>query len=158
MTAIAATYPEEAATCDALLRITESRMQQQDSYKVRIMVGDDEPKIRQFLKEALELREYAVLTAASGPDALEQLKHERVNLILLDLMMPVMDGYEFYHVLKETPQLTDIPVIIVTARGERKDRQLGMDTASYNYVSKPFQIEDLLAKVQEVLQQRPIKA
>ena len=133
-------------------------MRQPDLQKTRIMVVDDEPKIRQFLKEALELREYAVLTAASGPDALEQLKHDRVNVILLDLMMPVMDGYEFYHVLKETPQLADIPVIIVTAKGERKDRQLGMETGSYNYISKPFQIEDLLAKVREVLQQNPIKA
>ena len=158
ITAFSATYPEDASTSDELLRITEERMRQPDLQKTRIMVVDDEPKIRQFLKEALELREYEVSTAASGPDALEQLKHDRVNLILLDLMMPVMDGYEFYHVLKETPQLADIPVIIVTAKGERKDRQLGMDTGSYNYISKPFQIEDLLAKVREVLQQNPIKA
>ncbi len=157
ISAFSATYPEDASTSDELLKITEERLRQPDSQKTRIMVIDDEPKIRQFLKEALELREYEVSTAASGPDALEQLKHDRVNLILLDLMMPVMDGYEFYHVLRETPQLTDIPVIIVTAKGERKDRQLGMETGSYNYVSKPFQIEDLLAKVREVLQQNPIK-
>lgn len=155
VSAISATYPEEATTGDELIKITESRLQQFDKYKTRIMAVDDEPKIRKFLKEALELREYEVLTAASGPDAMEQLKHGRVNLILLDLMMPVMDGYEFYHLLKETPQLADIPVIILTAKGERKDRQLGMDGASYNYLSKPFQLEDLLAKIQEVLQQHP---
>ena len=155
--ATSATYPEEATTDEELLQLTESRLQQADRPRMRIMIIDDEPKIRQFLKEAFELREYDVLTAASGPDALEQLKTQRVHLILLDVMMPVMDGYEFYHVLKETPQTADVPVIIVTARGERKDRQLGLETASYNYISKPFQLEDLLAKVREVLQHHQVK-
>ncbi|MBI4341137.1 MAG: response regulator [Candidatus Omnitrophica bacterium] len=158
LTASSVTYPDEATTEEELLSITESRLQQADRARTRIMVIDDEPKIRQFLKEALELREYEVLTAASGPEAIEQLKAQRVHLILLDVMMPVMDGYEFYHVLKETPQTADVPVIIVTARGERKDRQLGLETASYNYLSKPFQLEDLLAKVREVLQHHPVKA
>ena len=146
--------PDEAMTEDELLKLTEQRLQQTNTVKTRIMVVDDEPKIRQFLKEALELREYEVLAAASGPDALEQLKSQRVHLILLDLMMPVMDGYEVYHLLKENPDTKEVPVIIVTAKGERKDRQLGMDGAPYNYVAKPFQLEDLLAKVREVLQQQ----
>ncbi len=154
LTHTTATFPDEATNEDELLRITENRLQQASKGLTRIMVIDDEPKIRRFLKEALELRDYAVLTAASGPDALEQLKHQTVDLILLDLSMPVMDGYEVYHVLKETPSTCTIPVIIVTAKGERKDRQLGMETASYNYIAKPFQLEDLLAKVREVLQQQ----
>ena len=149
-----ATYPDEALTEDELLKLTEQRIQQTEKAKTRIMIIDDEPKIRHFLKEALELREYEVLAAASGPDALEQLKSQRVNLILLDLIMPVMDGYEVYHLLKENPDTTDVPVIIVTAKGERKDRQLGMDGTPYNYVAKPFQLEDLVAKVREVLQQQ----
>ena len=149
-----ATYPDEAMTEDELLKLTEQRLKPTQTAKTRIMIIDDEPKIRQFLKEALELREYEVLTAASGPDALEQLKSQRVHLILLDLIMPVMDGYEVYHLLKENPDTKEVPVIIVTAKGERKDRQLGMDDAPYNYVAKPFQLEDLLAKVREVLQQQ----
>ncbi len=155
--AAAVTYPDEATTEEELLRLTENRLQQADRATTRIMVVDDEPKIRRFLKEALELREYEVLTAANGPDALEQLKTQRVALILLDLMMPVMDGYEVYHLLKETPKTAGIPVIIVTAKGERKDRQLGLESASYNYVAKPFQVEDLLAKVREVLQQQSVR-
>ena len=149
-----ATYPDEAMTEDELLKLTEQRLKPTQTAKTRIMVIDDEPKIRQFLKEALELREYEVLAAASGPDALEQLKSQRVHLILLDLIMPVMDGYEVYHLLKENPDTKEVPVIIVTAKGERKDRQLGMDDAPYNYVAKPFQLEDLIAKVREVLQQQ----
>lgn len=154
ITTASATYPEEAANETELLQITENRLQQTDMTRTRILVVDDEPKIRQFLKEALELREYEVVTAASGPEALELLKKQRVNLILMDVIMPVMDGYELYHLVRETPQTADVPVIIVTAKGERKDRQLGMDGASYNYIAKPFQLEDLLAKVQEVLRER----
>ena len=149
-----ATFPDEGMTEDELLAVTEQRLQQTAQPKMSIMVVDDEPKIRRFLKETLELRDYEVCAAASGPDALEQLKKRKVDLILLDVMMPVMDGYEVYHLLKEDPTTKDIPVIIVTAKGERKDRQLGMNSATYNYLAKPFQLEDLLAKVQEVLQHR----
>jgi len=148
-----ATYPDEAMTEDELLALTENRLRQISMPRTRLMVVDDEPKIRKFLKEALELRDYEVVTAASGPDALEQLKTHRVELILLDLMMPVMDGYEVYHLLKEDDATKDIPVIIVTAKGERKDRELGLTSAAnYNYLAKPFQVEELVVKVREVLQ------
>ncbi len=148
-----ATYPDDAVTEDELLAVTEKRVQQGVKPRTRIMVIDDEPKIRRFLQEALELREYDVLTAANGPDAIERLKSQPADLILLDVMMPVLNGYEVYHLLKETPSTRRIPVIMVTGQGERKDRELGMDGANYHYVAKPFQLEDLLAKVQEVLQQ-----
>jgi DNA-binding response OmpR family regulator len=65
--------------------------------------------------------------------------------------MPVMDGYEVYHLMKEDPVTKNVPVIIVTGRGERKDRQLGMESANYNYLAKPFELEELLAKVREAL-------
>ena len=156
ITTATATYPDDGATEQELLTLTESRLHLAAVPKTRIMVVDDESKIRQFLKEVLELREYEVLTAASGPDALEQLRSNRVDLILLDLMMPVMDGYEFYHLLREDPRTRHIPVIVVTAKGERKDRQLGMESPSYNHIVKPFQIEDLLAKVRDVLQHQSV--
>lgn len=152
-----ATYPDDGLTEEMLLQLTQRQLHYVDQPKTRIMVIDDESKIRQFLKDTLELREYEVLTAASGPDGLEQLKRSPVDLVLLDLMMPVMDGYEVYHLLKEDPMTKDVPVIIVTAKGERKDRQLGMENATYNYISKPFQLEDLLAKVREVLQRQVVR-
>jgi diguanylate cyclase (GGDEF)-like protein len=146
-----ATYPDDGSTEEELLRMTEQRLQPSAKPKVRILVVDDEPKIRQFVREVLELQDYEVLTAASGPDALQQLKRLRVDLILMDLMMPVMDGYEVYHLLRETPATKEVPVIIVTAKEERKDRQLGLEGPTYNYLMKPFQIEELVAKVREVL-------
>jgi two-component system OmpR family response regulator len=135
--------------------LTEQRLARGDAAPTRLLVVDDEPKIRQFLKEVLELREYSVTTAASGPEALEALTRQPVDCILLDVLMPVMDGYELYHLLKEDPATQAIPVIIVTAKGERKDRELGLlCTAPYAYVTKPFQVEELLAKIQEVLQRQ----
>jgi len=155
---VTATYPDEGTTELELLRLTERRLKQPLQPKGRIMVVDDEPKIRQLLRQALELQDYDVFTAASGPDALEQLRRQPVDLVLLDLMMPVMDGYEVYHLLKENPRTKEIPVVIVTAKGERKDRQLGINVASYNYIAKPFQMDTLLAKVREVLAQQPVKS
>jgi len=146
-----ATYPDDAVTAEDFLKVVEGRFLVSRS-RPRILVVDDEAKIRTFLKEALELRDFQVLTAASGPDALEQLQAQAVELILLDVMMPVMDGYEVYHLLRENPKTRDIPVIIITAKGERVDRALGMESATYNYLMKPFQLDELLAKVQELLQ------
>ena len=147
------TYPEEVPNDEELLRMAEQRLQHVGRPKSRILVVDDEPKIRHFLKEVLELRDFEVLSAASGPEALECLKTQLVDLILLDLMMPVMDGYEICHLLKENSRTRDIPVLIVTAKGERTDRLLGIEESTYNYVMKPFELEELLAKVHELLRQ-----
>jgi CheY-like chemotaxis protein len=150
-----ATYPEEGVSEAELLAVTERRLTRGEAPPTRLLVVDDEPKIRQFLKEVLELREYTVTTAASGPEALALVKHQPIDCILLDLMMPVMDGYELYHLLKEDPATAAIPVLIVTAKGERKDRELGLASgAPYAYVTKPFQLEELIATLQEVLQRQ----
>lgn len=147
------TYPDEASNAEELLHVIEGRLRAAGQPKPCILVVDDESKFRRFVKEALELRGYEVLTAASGPDALEKLTTEHPDLILLDVMMPVMDGYQVYHLLKENHQTKDIPVLIVTAKGERTDRLLGMESFTYNYLSKPFQLDDLLAKIGGLLQQ-----
>ena len=152
--AATATFPEDGTTEQELLAAIERRIERAEQPKTKIMVIDDESKIRTFLKEMLEMQEYEVFTAASGPEALEQLQTRKVALVLLDVAMPVMNGYETYHLLKENPNTKDVPVIIVTGQGERKDRQLGMGGAAYNYVEKPFQVEELLSKVRGVLQQQ----
>jgi len=148
-----ATYPDEASTEEELLKLTEIRLQQLESQKTRVLVVDDEEKVRDLLKRTLEHEGYEVVTAAGGPEALEQLKGTSVDLILLDLLMPVMDGYELYHLLREDPRTREVPVIIVTAKGERKDRRLGLEHPTYNYLTKPFQLEELLMKMQQALQQ-----
>jgi len=149
------TYPDGPLDADEFLRLAERTLQPVSRPRLRILVVDDETKIRQFLKESLELHGFEVNTAASGLDALEQLKTQTIHLILLDLMMPVMDGYEVYHLLKENPSTRDIPVLIVTAKGERTDRALGMEGPTYHYVTKPFELEQLLSKIQQLLQRVP---
>lgn len=148
-----ATYPDEASTEEELLKLTESRLRQLEAQKTRVLVVDDEENVRDLLKQTLEHEGYEVVTAAGGPEALEQLKGASVDLILLDLLMPVMDGYEFYHLLREDPKTKEVPVIVVTAKGERKDRRLGSEHPTYNYLTKPFQLEELLVKMQQALQQ-----
>lgn len=149
----AATYPDDAAAEEALLTVAEERLSRSGAHRSRILAVDDDPRIRELMKELLTHRGYEVLTAADGPEALDRLATQTVDLVLLDLIMPRMDGYEVYHLLKENPRTRDIPVIIVTGLGERKDRQLGLDTSTYNYLTKPFQVEDLATKVREVLLQ-----
>jgi len=148
-----ATYPDEAASEDELMQLTETRLHQDEPRKIRVLVVDDEPKVREFLKQVLERRGYEVRAAAGGTEAIEQLQGELVDLILLDLLMPGMDGYEAYHLLKEDPRTKEVPVIIVTAKGERADVALGLEPATYNYIVKPFQLDDLLAKMHDVLLQ-----
>jgi DNA-binding response OmpR family regulator len=121
------------------------------SRPLRVLVVDDEPKIRQFLKGALEMHAYEALTASDGEQALAILRDEPVDLILLDLMMPGIDGYEVDRRLKADPKLKAIPVIIVTAKGERKDRQSDVQHVAHNYVAKPFDLEDLLARIRDTL-------
>ncbi|MBI3321527.1 MAG: response regulator [Candidatus Omnitrophica bacterium] len=155
-----ATYPDEGTTEHELLALIDTRIRRPEVSKTRILVIDDELKIRSFLKELLEHQEYEVLTAATGPEALELLRtHHSVDLILLDIMMPVMDGYEVYRRLKENAQTRDIPVLVVSAKGERQEPAPGSHHAAYNYVGKPFQTEELIAKVRETLvQQRALRS
>ena len=149
-----ATYPQDGATEKELLASVERQLAP-DAVRARVLVVDDEPKIRRFLKDVLELRQYEVSTAASGPEALALIKRHPVDLILLDLALPVMTGYEVYHLLKENPETTKVPVIIVTAQAERKDRELGMEGPTYNFVPKPIDVDLLLSKMGEALQRRP---
>ena len=124
----------------------------------KILVVDDEEQLALALRIRLQSRGYEVTTAGDGRQALELIERHQPDLVILDVLMPVMDGFEVYHLLKENPKTKDIPVIIVTAKGERKDRQLGLSSPSYNYIAKPFEVEDLLAKVREVLLQHAVKS
>jgi CheY-like chemotaxis protein len=148
---------ELVANAEELLRLAESRLKTTfHPPAFHVLVVDDEPKFRRFLKEALELHGFDIVTAASGPDALEKLKATSVDLILLDLLMPVMDGYQVYHLIREDQRTKDIPILIVTAQGERLDRVLGIEQPTYHYIAKPFQIEELLAKMQALLPPQPV--
>jgi CheY-like chemotaxis protein len=117
-----------------------------------VLVVDDDRDIRETLQEILESEGYEVHTARNGADALDQLRAELPQLILLDLFMPVMDGTEFRRRQLEDPQLADIPVVVVSAAAGLADRVNGLRVAAY--LEKPLQLDELFSLVSRFCQTR----
>ncbi|HEY3343490.1 MAG TPA: response regulator transcription factor [Anaerolineaceae bacterium] len=113
-----------------------------------ILVVDDQSSVRQLLQEYLTEQGFRVLTATDGLNAIYQARHEPPDLILLDIMMPKMDGYQF---LRQYRQERQTPIIIITAREEETDAVLGLDLGADDYVVKPFRMRELLARIRAVL-------
>lgn len=116
-----------------------------------ILVVDDEPAVTDLISYNLHKARYRVLTAADGPSALDLARREKPDLILLDLMIPGMDGLEVCRCLR---QESLVPVIIITARGEETDRVIGLELGADDYVCKPFSIRELLARIKAVLRRQ----
>jgi DNA-binding response OmpR family regulator len=114
----------------------------------RILVVDDEPSVVNLIAYNLRKAHYQVLTALNGRDALAQAQQGQPDLILLDLMIPEMDGVEVCRELRKT---SDVPIIMVTARGEEMDRVIGLELGADDYICKPFSVRELLARVKTVL-------
>ncbi len=113
----------------------------------RILVVDDEPDIRRLVGEALEVSGYDVQTAANGGEAVRTAGHYLPDLVLLDIMMPDMDGFMVYEKLREKPCELRSPIIFLTARREINDKLLGFEKGAADYITKPFHIKELLARV-----------
>ena len=113
-----------------------------------ILVVDDKANVRQLLSEYLTGQSFRVVTATNGREALYAARHEMPDVILLDIMMPEMDGYEF---LREYRRDRSTPVIVITARDEESDAVLGLELGADDYVIKPFRMRELLARVKAVL-------
>jgi two-component system phosphate regulon response regulator PhoB len=113
-----------------------------------IMVVDDQSSVRQLLQEYLTEQGYRVVTAADGQTALYLARHEQPDLVLLDVMMPKMDGYQF---LRQFRLERNIPIIIITAREDETDAVLGLDLGADDYVVKPFRMRELVARIRALL-------
>ncbi len=114
----------------------------------KILVVDDKQELRKLLKSYLTQEGFEVCTAKDGQDALFVARHEKPNLIVLDLMMPEMGGYEF---MRAYSKETDTPVVILTAKLEENDKVLGLELGADDYVTKPFSPRELTARVRAVL-------
>ncbi len=112
-----------------------------------VLVVDDNPANVQMLGSILKNENYKVAVALSGAEALQFLAREKVEIILLDVMMPEMDGYEICSILKKDEQLKKIPVIFLTAKSEHEDIIKGFKAGAVDYITKPFNSEELLARV-----------
>jgi two-component system alkaline phosphatase synthesis response regulator PhoP len=113
-----------------------------------ILVVDDEKRLRDMLQAYLNQEGFRVVTAGDGQQALFVARHEKPDLIILDLMMPEMGGYDF---LRAHSRERDTPVIILTARLEENDKVLGLELGADDYVTKPFSMRELTARVRAVL-------
>ncbi len=113
-----------------------------------LLVVDDKPALRQMLRDYFTQEGYRVLTASDGRQALDLARRERPDLIILDIMMPEMDGYAF---LRAYTHERPTPIILLTAKVEETDRVLGLELGADDYVTKPFSLRELAARVRAVL-------
>lgn len=118
------------------------------SKNVSILVVDDEPRYVQLVQVNLTTEGYSVRTAVDGQQAVEEVARDQPDLILLDIMMPVMDGFTACERIRE---FSSVPIIILTAKGEERDRVRGLDAGADDYIVKPFSAQELLARVRAVL-------
>ena len=121
---------------------------------VRILVVDDEPNIVQTLQDRLEMNEYTVFTACNGKEGLKKAQQEKPDVILLDVIMPIMDGHEMLEVLRKQPECDDISVIMLTARSQTQDIARANASGIDDYIVKPFDLSELLEKIETVLENR----
>jgi DNA-binding response OmpR family regulator len=113
-----------------------------------VLVVDDEPKTAKIARDYLESSGFQVSTAANGVDALAAARHERPDLVVLDLNMPGMDGLDVCRALRRE---SDVPIIMLTARVEETDRLIGLELGADDYITKPFSPRELVARVRAVL-------
>jgi DNA-binding response OmpR family regulator len=116
-----------------------------------VLVVDDDPVIQKLLKVNFEMEGYTVYTAGDGVDGLEQARTARPDVIILDIMMPRMNGLEVTTALKEDVETNKIPVILLSAKAQASDVQAGLDIGADDYVTKPFDPLELLERVGELL-------
>ncbi len=115
---------------------------------LKILVVDDEAKIRAIIKEYAEFEGYAVSEAEDGMEAVEKVKAEDFDIIVMDIMMPRLDGYS---ACKEIKKIKSVPVIMLSARGEEYDKLFGFEIGVDDYVVKPFSPKELMARIKAVL-------
>jgi len=121
--------------------------------KGKILVVDDEIYIVHILDFSLGMEGYEVVTALDGEQALEKLKQEKPDLIVLDIMMPKLDGYEVCKAIKSDPETRQIPVILLSAKGRNVDQKMGFDVGADDYITKPFSPRKLVERINQLLGQ-----
>jgi len=121
-----------------------------------VLVVDDEEANRDLIRDTLEARGYRVLAASNGHEALERITSEPPDIVLLDLMMPGLNGFEVCRILKSNPQWAIIPVLMITALSERKERLMGIEAGANDFLNKPVDLQDLILRVKNAIQTKAL--
>lgn len=117
--------------------------------KARILIAEDEENILEVIKMNLELEDYEVITATNGSNALQKFKNQHFNLVILDVMMPLMDGFEVCEKIRLED--TDTPILFLTAKDTSTDKVKGFKMGADDYIAKPFNLEELLLRVKVLI-------
>jgi len=118
----------------------------------KILIVDDQVEVRELVEVTLRVEDYQIYQAESGEKAIEIAKAEKPKLIIMDIMMPGgMDGLEATRIIKNDPETKDCTVVMLTAKGQQADRQVGLEAGASGYFAKPFSPLDLIQKVEEIL-------
>src|SRR3954454_8683117 len=123
--------------------------------KTTIVAADDDPQLLRLMTRNLQFEGYEVIPASNGQQALEEIEEQVPDLVLLDVMMPKMDGFT---VCQRVREFSTVPIIIVTARGQDQDKVRGLDLGADDYLTKPFSVDELLARVRAVLRRAQFTA
>ena len=119
--------------------------------KIRILLVDDEPSIVKVVQKRLEVEGFDVLVAIDGQEALTKAQTEHPDLIILDLMLPKLNGYEVCRLLKFDQKFQHIPIILFTAKAQQQDEVLGKECGADSYLRKPFQAQELLERIRTLV-------
>ncbi|MBA7652244.1 Alkaline phosphatase synthesis transcriptional regulatory protein PhoP [subsurface metagenome] len=117
----------------------------------KILIADDKPEAVELVRVSLEGEDYEIVGASNGKEALKRARLERPDLILLDIVMPKMDGFEVCRKLKKDPEIQEIPIIMLTAKGQKVDQEKARQLGARDYITKPFSPSALLTKIEEIL-------
>jgi DNA-binding response OmpR family regulator len=126
------------------------------SDKPRILIADDDAFIRRPLQWILQQEGFTAETAADGDECLEQLRSDPPDLLVLDVMMPGLDGFEICRRMKDDPHLRNVPVVLLSARGREHDRERGLALGAAEYLTKPYSPNDLLVRIRGLLETNPV--
>jgi two-component system alkaline phosphatase synthesis response regulator PhoP len=124
--------------------------------KVKILIVDDEPNIVQTLQDRLEMNDFNVVTACNGKEGLDMAIQETPDVVLLDVIMPVMDGLEMLEALRKEPTCQDVSVVMLTARSQTQDIARANACGIEDYIVKPFDLSELLEKIESIVENRKV--
>ncbi len=119
--------------------------------KKKILIVDDDPDILSVLRIRLEANKFGVIAASNGEEALTKAKVDHPDLIVMDVMMPPPNGYQVCRMLKDNPEHNEIPIILLTAKDTQSDKFWGVESGADAYITKPYNAEELIGKVQTLL-------
>ncbi|MCD4743196.1 MAG: response regulator transcription factor [Desulfobacteraceae bacterium] len=122
--------------------------------KEKILIVDDEEDILELVKFNLTKEGYKTMLATTGEQALDIVKNNRIDLIVLDLMLPGVDGLEVTRIIRNNPETQTIPIIMLTAKGDESDIITGLELGANDYISKPFSLKELIARIRNIFRRR----